>query len=205
MEVPNTSLPSVEFTFCIYYIEKMGFLGYKISSKKVVKCVIDSNGIRTDRSFKEGMSSLNIHLNSVVECQTMLLHDTSPYLGVSIKTDTNLSIRIVPVNPFDPSSFFHHNEDEAKAMVAVINSLRINQYSDYESNPYYRQLKQRDTPKIVQGLQERWDEEISPWEYYLKYQSSTDKKRRIINIISVFFYIISLIGIIIYSIWKLYL
>ena len=85
-----------------------------------------------------------------------------------------------------------------KAMVAIINSLKINQSPDYDSNPYLRQLKQRNIPKIVQGLQERWNEDVSPWDYYRKYQFRADKKRRIINIASVMVYIIMFIVIIIY-------
>ncbi len=203
MEVSNNLSRSGKFTFWIYYIERTGIFGYKISLKKVVKCLIDNNSIRTDEPFKKGLSPLNIPLGTVMECHTMLLHDTSPYLGVNIKTNNNVSTVIIPVNPFDPSSFFHHNDEEATAMVAIIKSLKTDQSPDYDSNPYLRQLKQRDIPKIVQGFQAIWDEDVSPWDYYRKYQSRADKKRWIINIASVMVYIILLIVIIIYSISKL--
>lgn len=199
---PNTNQPN--FVFWVNSWRRYLLFGRVIDRKKAIKCIINPYEIRTDEGIQPGDPPIYILFNTIIDYKLSSLNDASYIYTLRISTAEQYSIVLVPTNPFEPSLLLHFNEHEAQAMVAVISAFKQGTTPTLSNNPYTRQLQQNDVPKYIREIEEVWDEAISPWVYYRKYNKNADK---VVDIYEKFFttlYILFLLGGAIYLIWQFF-
>ena len=73
---------------------------------------------------------------------------------------------LFPVNPFDPKHILNKNHSEVSAMIDIISAFRSNSETEFNTNPYLRQLAVKGNIQRFRELNVEWNEHTSPWEYY---------------------------------------
>ncbi len=190
----------------IFWLAYSSFPFYMKVNKKAILCTIDQNKIQTTEPIANNTPALDIDISTVTNVKIVYTaHSLNSAMELQVnKTKT---ILLSPLNPFDPTFFSCHNSDEVTAMLNIIRAFSEGKEPDSDSNPYLRQLQQKNKPSYIEKItSEVWDSSISPWVYYYKYVPQNIERARkivylVVNIVLAVMIITAIIAIIKQWLW----
>jgi hypothetical protein len=131
------------------------------------KCIVNKSMLRIIESEKYFSDDLVVSIRSITNCK-ISYPVRGPKISVKIEYNKN-RIELFPVNPVDPFHVLYTNQDEVKALVDLINALRLNLGVEAQTNPFKRQLASKSSVVKMKQLDENFNVLNSPWEYYASY------------------------------------
>ena len=152
----------IEFVFWLDFWRKSSALWPKLGH---FKCVITREKIRvipTENVHEEW--SINIPL--IQKCR---LGYTGNNNHQAVLFLNGKKFFLGPVHPIDPNGVQNFNHKETSALIKVIEAFRANTDPEIDTNPYLRQLAEKNNLKGFNIPDIKWDKHTSPWAYYELY------------------------------------
>ena len=130
------------------------------------KCVITREKIQIFSIENNRDKELTINVSSVQRCRLGYTGNNNRHIVLSIGED---GLLLGPVHPIDPKGIRNFNHTEASALLRVIDAFRSNTNPEIGTNPYLRQLEEKNNLNGIRVPNIEYDKHTSPWAYYNLY------------------------------------
>jgi hypothetical protein len=173
---------SREYVFWFMFIKRRSFdfNSFWNAPNKLIRVVVSEHQIWADAiSGSESQDILSIDLSNISEIDWEVSSPGS--IGrIRIITQDLKHYYLTPVNPLDPSLMLTWtNINELKAFCNVVNALKTNKVTDYDENPYIRQIQTKAKPTYLKNIDLLlWDKNVSPLEYYYAFVPTREEQKR---------------------------
>jgi hypothetical protein len=149
----------MEFVFWLDFWRKNSALWPKPGH---FKCVITGEKIRVIPTENATHEELSIDIPLIQKCGLGYTGNRNHHVVLFLSGERFL---LGPVHPLDPNGIQNFNHKETSAFIKVIEAFQANTNPKIETNPYLRQLAEKNNLKGFNIPDIKWDKHTSPWAY----------------------------------------
>lgn len=169
--------------FWFILIKKSAFYFESVwnNSRELTKVVVSDNQIRSYGPYGKINSQKDLVIDLSIIAQITWSVTAPGSIGyIKLLTRDSEQYYFTPANPFDPTlRMLATNTDEIIAFINIVNSFMSHQTTDYDENPYIRQLSTTARPVYLEYKNDiHWDKNVSPWKYYNELVPASEEKKR---------------------------
>lgn len=155
---------NLEYTFWLAFWRKIPSIWPNTGH---FKCVITKEEIHIIPIDNYSDKELKIDIAEIQNCKIGYAQINYWQVDLLLKKGR---ILLGPVHPIDPRGIQNLNRAEASALIKVIEAFRSGNDPEVDTNPYTRQLAEKNNLKWFRIPEMRWDKYTSPWAYYDQHQ-----------------------------------